>query len=176
MQESVCVRGDKVGRWAFEAAAQLQGCGDGARSRAVRSSTTFKSARPAGGTPARVSSCSDYTRPHWLHLLLHLLRRICCCVRCAAPAHPMFLMTVEKTVLRFCLSTPCSWKVCRVVRRSVPLPYCGHAEWVGEQQAGVSSRRGGVGEEGGTRGPRAVLGAAQAAGVCIRSSCTDDRC
>lgn len=39
--------------------------------------------------------------------------------RCTRPP------TVEKTVLRFCFSTPCSWNVWRVVRRSEPLPYCG---------------------------------------------------
>ena len=37
---------------------------------------------------------------------------------------PMFLMTLLNTVLRSCLSTPCSWYVCRVVSRRVPLPNC----------------------------------------------------
>ena len=37
---------------------------------------------------------------------------------------PMALMTEENTVFRSCLSTPCSWYVCRVVSRRVPFPYC----------------------------------------------------
>eukprot|EP00955_Chlamydomonas_euryale_P095341 364933-Chlamydomonas_euryale.AAC.7 len=50
----------------------------------------------------------------------------------AASVEPMFLMTVEKTVLRSCLSTPCNWNAWRVVRRNVPLPYC-------EQNAGTGA-------------------------------------
>ena len=37
---------------------------------------------------------------------------------------PMFLMTEENTVFKSCFSTACSWYVCRVVSRSVPLPNC----------------------------------------------------
>lgn len=62
----------------------------------------------------------------------------------APSVDPMFLMTVEKTVFRFCLSTPCSWKVCRVVRRSEPLPYC---------RAGEEGRR----REGGAGGTVAPM-------------------
>ena len=46
----------------------------------------------------------------------------------APRVEPMFLTTVEKTVLRSCFSTPCSWYACRVVSRSVPLPNCGVCE------------------------------------------------
>jgi len=35
----------------------------------------------------------------------------------------MARMTEENTVFRSPFSTPCSWYVCRVVSRSVPLPY-----------------------------------------------------
>jgi hypothetical protein len=53
----------------------------------------------------------------------------------------MFLMTVEKTVLRSCFKTPWSWKVWRVVSRRVPLPYC--ADRRGEER----KREGGGGSE-----------------------------
>ena len=41
----------------------------------------------------------------------------------APSVDPMFLMMVEKTVLRSFFKTPWSWYVWRVVKRSVPLPY-----------------------------------------------------
>lgn len=59
----------------------------------------------------------------------------------APSVEPMFLMTVLNTVFRFCFSTPCSWNVWRVVRRSEPLPYCGRGKtgWPRKCGCGCSS-------------------------------------
>ena len=58
----------------------------------------------------------------------------------APSVEPMALTTEEKTVLRSCFRTPCSWYAWRVVSRSVPLPNCGGSGGTGRAGRRVARR------------------------------------
>lgn len=75
----------------------------------------------------------------------------------APRVEPIALMTLLKTVLRSPLSTPWSWYVWRVVRRSVPFPYCASATGRGEGVAAGKGRR--AERERTLRGAQAAAGA-----------------